>query len=94
MASSSMEATSSETTGPAIGTPYNPALVGYRQVGLATLEFGDDAHALLHYTADGVLVVKQITRLTFAAQSASSEALSAGPATSRSIARIQRATTW
>ena len=26
------------TTGPAIGTPFNPALVGYRQVGLATLD--------------------------------------------------------
>jgi hypothetical protein len=38
-------------------------------VGLATLEFVDDAHALLHYTVDNVIVVKQITRLTFAAQS-------------------------
>jgi len=56
------------TTGPAIGTPYNPALVGYRQVGLATLEFGDDAHALLRYTVDSVVVVKSITRFTFTAQ--------------------------
>lgn len=56
------------TTGPAIGTPYNPALVGYTQVGLATLEFGDDAHALLRYTVGNVVVVKEITRLTFTAQ--------------------------
>lgn len=57
-----------KTTGPAIGTPFNPALVGYQQVGLATFEFGDDAHAQLRYTVDGVIVVKEITRLTFASQ--------------------------
>ena len=57
-----------QTTGSAIGTPYNPALLGYQLVGQATLEFGDDAHALLRYNANSVIVVKQIGRLTFAAQ--------------------------
>jgi hypothetical protein len=57
-----------QTTGPAIDIPWNPALVRYRLVGLATLEFGDDAHALLRYTVDNLVVVKQVTRLTFAPQ--------------------------
>lgn len=58
-----------QTSGPAQGTTYNPALLKYRQVGDATIEFGDDAHGLLHYSADGVLVVKSIERQTFAADS-------------------------
>lgn len=57
-----------ETTGPALGQPYDPRLVRYRQVGQMTVDFGDAAHALLVYTADGVLVSRQIGRLTFAAQ--------------------------
>jgi hypothetical protein len=56
-----------ETSGPAQGTPYNPALIKYRMVGTATIEFGDDAHGLLRYTADGVVVTRAITRQTFAA---------------------------
>jgi hypothetical protein len=58
-----------QTTGPSIDTPFNPALVGYQQVGLATLEFGDEAHAQLRYNVYFTTVVKQITRLTFASQS-------------------------
>ena len=58
-----------QTTGPSIGAPFNPALVGYTQVGLVTLEFGDDAHAQLRYNVNSTVVVKQITRLTFASQS-------------------------
>jgi hypothetical protein len=58
-----------QTTGPSIEAPFNPALVGYTQVGLVTLEFGDDAHAQLRYTVNSTVVVKQITRLTFASQS-------------------------
>jgi len=58
-----------ETTGPALGQPYDPRLVRYRQVGRMTMDFGDAAHALLAYTVDGVRVVKQVGRLTFAAQS-------------------------
>ncbi len=43
-----------QTSGSPQGTPYDPALLRYRQVGDATIEFGDDAHGLLRYTADGV----------------------------------------
>lgn len=56
-----------QTSGSPQGTPWNPALLNYLQVGTATLEFGDDAHALLRYTVGGTVVVKQITRQTFAA---------------------------
>lgn len=56
-----------QTSGSPQGTPYDPALQKYRQVGTVTVEFGDDSHGLLRYTADGVLVVKQVTRQTFAA---------------------------
>lgn len=58
-----------QTTGPALGQPYNPALVQYRQVGELAIEFGDDAHALLNYTIDGAGAVKQVTRFTFAPNS-------------------------
>ena len=57
---------SSETTGPALGKPYDPAQVTYRQVGNMTIEFGDAAHRSTTYTIDGAGAVKQITRLTFA----------------------------
>lgn len=56
-----------QTNGSPQGATYNPNLLVYRQVGLATLEFGTDSNALLRYTVDGVVVVKQITRTTFAA---------------------------
>ena len=55
-----------QTNGSAQGTAWDPALVKYRQVGTASLTFGDAAHAVLSYTADGVLVNKEITRQTFA----------------------------
>jgi hypothetical protein len=59
-----------QTSGPAFSTvPYDPKLVTYRPVGEATIQFGDDAHALLNYTIDGGGAVKQITRFTFAANS-------------------------
>ena len=58
-----------QTTGPALGQPYDPALLRYRQVGTATLEFGDAAHAILTYTIDGAAAAKQISRLTFAPNS-------------------------
>ena len=35
-------------------------------MGLAALAFGNDSNALLRYTVDGVVVVKQIARTTFA----------------------------
>lgn len=58
-----------QTTGPALGQPWNPAFLQYRAVGQATIEFGDDAHALLNYTIDGAGAVKQVSRLTFATNS-------------------------
>jgi hypothetical protein len=59
-----------QTSGPAFSqVPYDPKLVTYRPVGEATIQFGDDAHALLNYTIDGGGAVKQITRLTFAPNS-------------------------
>ena len=59
-----------QTSGPAFSqVPYDPKLVTYRAVGNATIQFGDDAHALLNYTIDGGGAVKQITRFTFAANS-------------------------
>lgn len=57
------------TTGPALGQPYNPALLRYQLVGRLSLDFGDAAHAQLRYTIDGVAVDKPVGRLTFAAQS-------------------------
>ena len=56
----SYTATLFQTSGPALGAPFNPALVQYRPVGQATIEFGDDAHALLTYTIDGAGAVKQV----------------------------------
>jgi hypothetical protein len=58
-----------QTSGPAQGTPWNPALLKYRQVGTATITFGDAGHALLSYTVNGVAVNKEITRQTFAENS-------------------------
>ncbi|MCC6197960.1 MAG: hypothetical protein IT518_26195 [Burkholderiales bacterium] len=57
-----------ETSGPPLGTPFNPALLNRRAVGTATLTFGDDAHALLRYSVDHIVVTKSITRQTFSAQ--------------------------
>ena len=58
-----------QTTGPALGQPYDPNLLRYREVGIANLEFGDDAHALFTYTIDGASASSQIARLTFAPNS-------------------------
>jgi len=54
------------TTGSALGQPYNPALVQNIPVGTMTMEFGDDAHAILTYSVDGISVTKAVDRLTFA----------------------------
>lgn len=56
-----------KTTGPALGQPWNSALVTYKQVGMMTIEFPDDAHGLLNYTIDGLGGgIKSIERFTFA----------------------------
>ncbi len=53
------------TQGTPQGSTYDPTLLKYRQVGIATLEFDGDANALLRYTVDGVVVTKLIARQTF-----------------------------
>lgn len=55
-----------KTSGPALGQPYNPALLDYRQVGTMTIDFPDDAHGLLNYTIDSIGAIKNIERFTFA----------------------------
>ena len=57
------------TAGTPIGQTYNPALLKYREVGSATLEFGGVANALLRYSVDGIAVTKQVQRQTFAPNS-------------------------
>ena len=53
-----------QTTGPWLGTFFNPAAVGTRQVGTASMTAFVD-QATLNYNVDGVFVSKQITRQTF-----------------------------
>lgn len=53
-----------QTNGPWLGAFFNPAAVGVRQVGTATMVAFVDA-ATLNYNVDGVFVTKQITRQTF-----------------------------
>ncbi|MFO1415699.1 MAG: hypothetical protein U1F10_17750 [Burkholderiales bacterium] len=58
-----------QTSGSPLGKPYDPALLRYREVGLMTIDFGDDAHGALTYTVDGAGAINQpIARLTFAPQ--------------------------
>ncbi len=57
------------TSGSPAGTPWDSARLKYRQVGTATLTFGDGTHALLVYTVDGTPVSKQISRQTLRAES-------------------------
>jgi hypothetical protein len=55
-----------ETTGPYFGGAFfNPAAVGVRQVGSATLVATTVNTASLTYSVDGVVVAKQIQRQTF-----------------------------
>jgi len=62
-----------KTSGPALGQPFNPALVTYTAVGTITIEFPDDAHGLLTYTINGLGATKSITRFTYAANSITGE---------------------
>lgn len=54
------------TTGSALGQPYSGAAVTNTPVGTMAMEFGDDAHATLTYSINGINVVKTVSRLTFA----------------------------
>ncbi|HEX4857894.1 MAG TPA: hypothetical protein VFV17_02675 [Usitatibacteraceae bacterium] len=58
------EGTMYQTTGPWLGTTFNPSAVGTRAVGSVKL-FAFVDSATLFYNVDGVFVTKQITRQTF-----------------------------
>lgn len=50
---------------PLLGVPYDASRLVSREVGTAELKFGGDNNGTLTYTLNGVLVVKQISRLMF-----------------------------
>ncbi len=54
-----------ETTGPYLAGTFNPANVGIRQVGNATINFDGVDHATLIYGVDGANVSKSLERQTF-----------------------------
>jgi len=53
------------TTGPAFGTPFDPANVTRAVVGSATLSFSNGNAAAFTYTLDGVTQTKPMTRILF-----------------------------
>lgn len=53
------------TTGPALGTPFNPSQVTRTIVGQGSLTFSDANNATLQYTVNGVSGTLPITRFTF-----------------------------
>ena len=55
-----------ETTGPVFSGAFNPNAVNSRMVGTATFEYTAPLSGRLTYTVDGVTVVKQVRRLTWA----------------------------
>ena len=55
-----------ETTGPVFSGAFNPNAVNARQVGTATFEYTAPLTGKLTYTVDGVTVVKQLRRETWA----------------------------
>jgi YVTN family beta-propeller protein len=54
------------TTGPAFGSPFDPARVGRTQVGAATLTFTDANTGTLVATVDGTQIRKSISRQVYA----------------------------
>lgn len=52
------------TSGPWFGGPFNPALVQYRNVGVASFSSQFTDRATLQYTVDGIAVVEAIQRQT------------------------------
>lgn len=54
------------TTGPALGTPFNPALVTRTVVGQATLTFSDANTGTLQYTVNSISGTVALSRFTFA----------------------------
>lgn len=54
-----------QTTGPWLGGTFNPANVGYRQVGTVTFTVTKISAATLTYTVDNVTVQKNVSRATW-----------------------------
>lgn len=54
-----------ETTGPQLGSAFNPGRVTRRAVGTATIDFLGVSEAILTYDVDGILSTKRIVRQTF-----------------------------
>jgi hypothetical protein len=54
-----------ETTGPRMGTTYNPALVTVRAVGSVTVRFNGSSIASMSYTVNGISGTKSIVRQSF-----------------------------
>src|SRR5258706_1697881 len=54
-----------QTSGPWLGGPFNPANVGYRQVGNVTFTATRINAATVTYTADNVTVQKNVSRATW-----------------------------
>jgi len=54
-----------ETTGPAVGGPFNPSLVTVRQVGTMSFTLQSPNQALLTYSVDGVSTQEVVTRRTW-----------------------------
>jgi hypothetical protein len=52
------------TTGPAIGTPFDPANVGNTVVGTMSFQAHSATTATLYYEFNGIKVTKKVTRLT------------------------------
>jgi hypothetical protein len=55
-----------QTNGPYFGGPFNPAAVGFRQVGQVTFAFSSVDSGTLTYSVDGTNVTKSIVRQTWA----------------------------
>ena len=53
-----------ESTGPGFATAFNPAAVTRRQVGTMQFEILGIADGRLTYSVDGIVVTKNVTRLT------------------------------
>lgn len=69
-----------ETTGPFLGGAFNPANVGNRQVGTATVSLGVET-GTLQYSVDGFTVAKSIERQTFRANNLAGSYVGAASAT-------------
>jgi hypothetical protein len=65
LAGSTCTGTLYETTGPRMGTPFNPALVSVRAVGSVTLRFSGPDAGSMSYSVNGITGTKSIVRQPF-----------------------------